>query len=232
MNDSLFHVRNHDWTGRDFRAVYTARATPFKRIGLAREVVDVALVVNRNFVSGVVGLDETYQEVVPKYLNSGHLSPDELTGLYNRSTCGLILSNMEGACFTVVEYLLCGIPVVSTKPEHAIGLGGREIWLDESNSIYVDPDPAAINDAVEMWCQRGFEPREIQAGCLAEMIRQRQMLADILEPIMLKYSSSVSAETLILGDESWFPTSVKRHKFSAESVVLNLDDAIALLSGN
>ena len=41
------------------------------------------------------------------------------------------------------EYLLCGIPVVSTPSR-----GGRDTWFNIDNSIIVEPNPGAVREGV------------------------------------------------------------------------------------
>lgn len=88
-----------------------------------------------------------------QYINERHLTGLEIAEIYNRSRCGLILSLMEGACFTVFEDLLSGLPVVSTRPESPLGLGGREMFLDEEITAWCDPDPASVKAAVDELCR-------------------------------------------------------------------------------
>lgn len=123
INENRFFYDNEE-QNKIYRAVYTARAAAVKRIGLAKKVSDLALVVDRSFKSDVVKIDNSWTSVPCRYLNQGSLGPISLRRLYSQAYCGLALSTREGACLTVTEYLLCGLPVVSTKAEHPMGLGG------------------------------------------------------------------------------------------------------------
>lgn len=51
------------------------------------------------------------------------LPPAQVCAALNRGEVGLALSELEGACWASTEYLLCGLPVVSTPCS-----GGREVW--------------------------------------------------------------------------------------------------------
>lgn len=230
VNENIFICTNKTFNDREFRAVYTARAAAVKRIHLAAKTPKLALVVNRSFVSGVISLDESYLQVPNIYLNSGHLTAAELTSLYNRTKCGLILSSAEGACFTVVEYLLSGIPVVSTRPEAPRGLGGREVWFTPYNSAYCDPVPESVADAVSEVISRNLNPETIRAECIAEMKKQRRVLRDqVLKPIFDRHASKEDLDDLVFGPDAWFKSSSSRHRFSAEHVNLSLSNAITLL---
>jgi hypothetical protein len=231
VNEAVFTCGNNGTEDREFRAVYTARAAAFKRIGLAAIVQDLALVVNRSFASQVVKLDESYLDVPSKYINSGHLTAGQLCSIYNRSMCGLILSTTEGACFTVVEYLLSGIPVVSTRQETPNGLGGRELWLTPTNSLYCDPVKESVAAAVTELVERRLDPQEVRSECLATQILHRQVLKEkVLQPIFSRHAPGVDLDALLFGPDAWLKTNPFRHRFSAEHVNLPLGRAISLLN--
>jgi glycosyltransferase involved in cell wall biosynthesis len=67
------------------------------------------------------------------------ISPVETCKYYNMSKIGGIFSETEGACFSSSEYLLCGMPVLSCRPD-----GGREIWYNNDNSIICNPDEKSV----------------------------------------------------------------------------------------
>jgi hypothetical protein len=215
-----------------YKAVYTARATHFKRIGLASQVPDLALVIDRWFKSNFVKLDEAYLSINSKYLNKSRLSLSELNEIYINSGCGLALSDREGACFTVVEYLLSGIPVVSTKPIDALGLGGRELWLNGENSIYTESDPGAVKEGVEYLCGLRLDPIKLRNSCIKEIDRQRLYVANsILKPIFDIHEEICDVEHLMCGANSFLSNNDhNRHRLSAEyancplSQVRNLND--------
>lgn len=229
VNESVFKVTNNVVFGRTYRAVYTARAAAFKRLHLAAAVDDLALVVDRTFKSGIIDMDPAYQRVARKYINDRPLTPVELTNLYNNTSCGLMLSTIEGACFTVVEYLLSGIPVVSTRAETPIGLGGRELWLNCHNSVYVEPNPKDVADGVNALISRSNDPLAIRTACINEMQRQRSVLTRALDEIFKEHNCMCSAKELMSSSNSWLNTSSKRHRFSAEYVDINLDETLRLL---
>ena len=67
------------------------------------------------------------------------ISPVETCKYYNMSKIGGIFSEKEGACFSSSEYLLCGMPVLSCRPD-----GGREIWYNNDNSIICNADEKSV----------------------------------------------------------------------------------------
>ena len=76
------------------------------------------------------------------------VSENAVAKCLNQSVCGLILSDIEGACYASTEYLMCGIPVVST-----VSLGGRDEYFDATNSVVVAPQADQVADAVAGWCR-------------------------------------------------------------------------------
>ena len=156
-----------------YDAIYTARLSPFKRHELAVKVPNLAL---------VAGIDHgnTSDKPLPPhaYRNERILTPDEVCEKINQSHCGLLLSESEGACFSSSEYLISGVPVVSTKC-----FGGRDVWYNDYNSIVCEPDPDAIRDAVAFFKENPRDPRRIRQDHidLAQIHRARfvKALGDI-----------------------------------------------------
>tara|TARA_B100001250_G_scaffold92747_1_gene77187 strand:- start:8542 stop:9657 length:1116 start_codon:yes stop_codon:yes gene_type:complete len=54
------------------------------------------------------------------------LDPEGVSNVINKAKIGVILSYKEGACYASMEYLLSGIPIVSTA-----NIGGRDIFFDK-----------------------------------------------------------------------------------------------------
>ena len=121
-----------------YDAVYTARLSAFKRHNLATKVENLALIAGNT--------DGPKIEDLPnhKYINKTHLSPNEVLERLSESKVGLILSEVEGACYASSEYLLSGLPVVSTYSK-----GGREIWYNDYNSVVCESSPESVANAVK-----------------------------------------------------------------------------------
>ena len=54
------------------------------------------------------------------------INPKEVSNAINKAKIGAILSYKEGACYASMEYLLSGIPIVSTA-----NIGGRDVFFDK-----------------------------------------------------------------------------------------------------
>ena len=138
---------------KEYDAIYVGRFSAFKRHHLANKVSNLALVAGNNHGNAIAdGIPEHV------YLNDSPLTPDEVCKKINQARCGLILSAEEGACFASSEYLLSGVPVVST-PE----LGGRSVWYDDYNSIICEPTEDSVADAVQHFINNPRDPEVIRA---------------------------------------------------------------------
>jgi len=117
------------------------------------------------------------------YANSQLLPAAEVAEILRQSHCGLILSAHEGICRASSEYLLSGLPVVSTA-----SVGGRDIWYDDYNAIIVEPDPVAVKAAVLRLKQSPPEPWRIHRRYLrkAKSFRQR-FIKDVLTPVFRRF---------------------------------------------
>jgi hypothetical protein len=132
---------------------------------------------------------------------------------FNQSKCGLMTTESEGSCLSVGEMLLCGLPIVSVKipdnlpketyyPNHPNNkkmientyglilpntLGGRELWLNENNSLYCERNDDSIEAAINELNSQNIDPYWIRRDFLSKLSLQRYqflyLLKDILETI-------------------------------------------------
>jgi len=170
---------------KKYDAVYTARAIDVKRVHLAEKVRELALVCSDPMSCAVLIPSTGFERCEPAFKPDRYLNPTEISNLYNESRCGLILSRTEGACYTAVEYMLCGIPVVSTEPESGRTLGGRQAWLFPDNSIYCEPTSAAVADAVTCLTDRKIDPADIRDSQISKMVSYRKHFEEtVLLPLL------------------------------------------------
>jgi glycosyltransferase involved in cell wall biosynthesis len=137
---------------KQYDAIYVARPIALKRHHLAGEVENLALV-----AGNLHGANIAVKVPPHVWANTAPLTPEQVCVKINESRCGLILSEAEGASFVSSEYLLCGVPVVSTKSE-----GGRDLWYDDYNSRVVEPDAAKVRAAVEFFLENPRDPQRIR----------------------------------------------------------------------
>lgn len=135
-----------------YQAVINSRPFLWKRVYLADNISNLAYICGSDYTNGHLW------QWSPWYRTYGwiNLEPikdiQKIVTILNQSKVGLILSgstgnnqqnDYEGACYSCSEYLLCGLPVVSTISE-----GGRDVWLTSNNSIICQPDKDIIYQAV------------------------------------------------------------------------------------
>ena len=159
-------------------AVYNARANSFKRHELT------AMVEDKIFVCyDWKEQDLNLEQFEPKEIFR-NLKGNKVAKVIQMARVGLMLSEREGACYASLEYLLCGMPVVST-PSH----GGRDAYYDETTAIVCDPTPEAVARAVEEAvgkCQDGtFSRDRIRETTLARMDGFRRGLSDSIDASLI-----------------------------------------------
>jgi glycosyltransferase involved in cell wall biosynthesis len=166
-----------------FDAVYNARMSPFKRHALAREIPRLLM------IGGVMAPSdsEEYFAHVRRELpharfthaqGDAWISPARIAAAVNQAKVGLCLSAVEGAMYAATEYLLCGLPVVSTA-----SLGGRDEWFDPKHARVVRDDPAAVAEAVAELIALRLPPERIRQRTLREVWRHRRRFVELVQNI-------------------------------------------------
>lgn len=170
-----------------FDAIYDARVDAFKRHALAAGIASLALVTARNMDYH----DPAYAASVRKLLARAHWYNDPLAADYrsfsmaeinaclNECRVGLCLSAAEGAMYASAQYLLAGLPVVSTA-----SLGGRDVLFDPAWTRVVADDARAIAAAVDELAALEIPAETIRAGTLARMRVHRDNLYTLLDRIV------------------------------------------------
>lgn len=165
--------------GREFKAVYSAKFMAHKRHELLT-AVNRPLLVGYNFSQTREAVDRLRSALQsPHFANeeyaSDRLSPEQMNEVYNRASCGLALSAEEGAMWSSMEYLLAGLPVVTT-----VNRGGRDYYLDGRFSAHVPDDPKAIAAAVEEFAQQQISPEFIRQETIRKQQTGRAEFADAI----------------------------------------------------
>ena len=86
-----------------------------------------------------------FKDNIIKHTNYASFTHNQVNSILNESLMGGIFSKVEGACFSSSQYLLCGLPVISTKCK-----GGREIWYNEDNMVYCEDNEESVKNCVEI----------------------------------------------------------------------------------
>ena len=108
------------------------------------------------------------------------LTKTQINAHYNQSRVAGIFSLLEGACFASSQYLLAGLPVISTRSQ-----GGRDVWYNQFNCIMCENDEDSIYDAHQTAMQRlesgEFNSRQIRELHLQQMDEHRNRLIEYMK---------------------------------------------------
>lgn len=160
---------------RRFDAVLNAKPLEFKRHALS------VLVPNRLFVSYDVNERDEGATRRVDLASLGaveirrNLPVDGVARSLGEAKVGLMLSEVEGACYASLEYLLCGLPVVSTR-----SLGGRQDFYDAENSVLVPATPQAVGEGVAALIGRLAKGQISREEIRRRALRRRRDFLDVL----------------------------------------------------
>lgn len=174
----------------EFDAVYNARFDPRKRHNLASRVARVGYI---SFATGSTGTlkdqRESLAETLARY--PGHalinsienglpvpLPPEGVNAGLARAVVGLCLSTVEGSNYASMEYMLAGLPIVSTP-----SIGGREVYFDHEFCTICEPNAAAVRDAVETLKARNIPRDYIRARTLAKIEPERRRFLSLIDDL-------------------------------------------------
>jgi hypothetical protein len=189
LDERLFSIRSNPIKLYD--AIYNARLAPFKRHYLTQKIHNLALIVGYHYREST---DINLDSVPHIYHNTRQLSPVEVSFKVQDAYCGLILSAEEGACYSSSEYLLSGIPVVSTASR-----GGRDIWYNQGNSILCNSTPHAVAEASYTLRQRvendSIDSYSIRNDHITMAHSHRITFIDILTQIFNDFKENIDAHS-------------------------------------
>jgi len=174
----------------EFDAIYNARFDRSKRHELAAAIEHVAYV---GYPCLSMGSSEEQSKLAVGLLRRSprhalinpieqglpvSLPPEGVNAALNRAAVGLCLSSIEGSNYASVEYMLAGLPVVSTP-----SVGGREIYFDHEYCTICDPHPAAVRDAVEALKSRKIPRDYVRARTLAKIEPARRRFLSLINDL-------------------------------------------------
>jgi glycosyltransferase involved in cell wall biosynthesis len=120
-----------------------------------------------------------------KFINEQkRLLPTEVVEIYNKSKIGVITSEAEGGSKVSGEYLLCGIPILST-----LCVGGREVWYDNDNSLICDGSSEGVlygyNKIMKKFNNGTYDSEKIHNNHLKLQKKFRKIFVDKVEEIFI-----------------------------------------------
>ncbi len=177
---------------RKFDAIYNAQLTPWKRHELTLATESCAFIYYRADMAGWLGQYEEMLLIRHRTRAPGHvflndfdfrrrpvrMPSKEVNRHLNAAHVGLCLSAVEGSMLSSLEYLLAGLPVVSTA-----SLGGRDRFFDDDYCLIVEDTPQAVARGVAELKSRNLDPETIRARTIARMYQDRAVLRQLVNRI-------------------------------------------------
>lgn len=172
----------------EFDAVLNAAFHPWKRHELAAEIPRLALI--GYFHDRPFDVTDPYYRQLRGMFPNGRfcnetpeagmraINTDEINVVLNRARVGLSLSAVEGGNVASMEYMLAGLPVVSTPSK-----GGRDYFFDPDYCAIVPPNPRAVREASEALAARDIPRDYIRARTLVRATRERARFIDFVQRI-------------------------------------------------
>lgn len=168
---------------KKFRAILVSQLAPYKRIHLAAQVEGLAVAPGALFP-----LHKGREcAIPPRATLIESLPPGGIAELLACCRVGLMLSEEEGASYASSEYLLCGLPVVSTPSR-----GGRDVFYNDDNSKIVEPTADAVAAGVTELIARAPDRWALHRAHVAQSLAFRsRFIGDVLAPILRDAGSSM-----------------------------------------
>lgn len=221
LDEGLFTI--DDTIEREFDAIYNGAFAPYKRHELATGVGNLACL---GYIAATDPNTWAAQEVISRFrqllpqatwinwLGGSYvkITPNEVVGWLNRARVGLILSEVEGPCYAATEYLLCGLPVVSTPSR-----GGRDAFFDPDYVKIVEPNAEAVASGVREMIARNLDPRMIRDRTIEKLKAHRAVLDGTLQMLANLAEGTPSTPTF------------ERFRFNRQSVWIEIEDIRAVV---
>jgi glycosyltransferase involved in cell wall biosynthesis len=172
---------------KKYDAVYDARFIEFKRHHLASKIDKLALIYAQNlFTEHDREFFIKTKDMLPGALYFNHspsgeyrqLGPEDLTRSLNECRVGLCLSAVEGAMYAAGQYLLAGLPIVSTE-----SLGGRDVFFDDAYTVIVESTPDDVRRGVDELIARNISSDFVRRSTIEKMNRHRQEFISLVQSI-------------------------------------------------
>ena len=190
--DEHMHTIESD-SHKEYDAIYLAVAVPCKRHYLAKEIDRLALITyyahfsKQNYIDDIkTALPHATWIIRPNPLK-GYIAREKIHLYLNKAKVGLCLSAAEGAMYASVEYLLCGLPIVTTR-----SIGGRDVFFDDEYVMVVNDTPAAVKAGVDAMIKKNIPGSYIREKTIKKMKGHRKRFLSWLtgiSPQSRKYSN-------------------------------------------
>ncbi len=181
LRENRYTVTNQK---RIYDAIYVARITPFKRHSLAFNIPKLLL------IGDYYEKEKIYADDILKQIRQNNtVWIRKVYGIFmyrymNRAQVGLCLSEQEGAMYTSAEYVLCGLPVLTTPNK-----GGRITTLPMDYCCLLPEDkvnPQGVYEGVKYLIAKQYSHREIRQAAIKLLNYYRESYYDLIRKIFAK----------------------------------------------
>lgn len=158
---------------RVYDAVYSARLAPKKRHELASAVKSLLLLYPHSLTESEEEAYRRVKAILPDAYFANHAAgqgrymkfkPDDMVKLLAHAQVGLCLTEVEGCMRASIEYMLAGLPIVSTK-----STGGRDRYFFGPQCRIVPDDPDRVAAAVVELRDAALDRRRVR-GHVAQLL--------------------------------------------------------------
>jgi glycosyltransferase involved in cell wall biosynthesis len=174
---------------KKYDAVYTAAAKPYKRLHLAEKIKSLYIITyfwpDVRDKNGDWDLHAFEPRIKHAKFNKRRIDEIKITEILNQSRCGMALSKKEGAMWAVMEYLFCGLPIVSTK-----SVGGRDFFFDKRFVKIVKDTPEEVEKGVYELVQKHIDPYFIRNETLNVLNKSRKEFYNLVDSITTKHNQT------------------------------------------
>jgi glycosyltransferase involved in cell wall biosynthesis len=183
----------------EFDAIYNAQLLPWKRHELSLDIERCAFLFYRDgsrldAAEAEAAIRARHAAAAPGHVFINPLdrngvpvrySPRKVNRHLNRASVGLCLSAKEGAMFASAEYLLAGLPIVSTP-----SLGGRDVFYDEEYCRIAAPDPRSVAEAVKALQVLAMPRSYVRDRTLRRLEQDRKRFLTLIDNILEESGSA------------------------------------------
>jgi hypothetical protein len=194
LNEDIFNI-NETIMNKEYDLVIDSAFHSYKNVALARAIPNVIHIgYYKKDISDIIL--PTYG-IVLNYLSGSYKRMDkiDINNYYNKSMVGGIFSTTEGACFASSQYLLSGLPVLSTK-----SVGGRDIWYNDKNSVICEDNEDDILKAYETIKEKlknnEFNKYDIRNTHLNQMNEHKNRLCLYIKEKFLLQNETINIDEL------------------------------------
>lgn len=183
-----------------YDAIYVAQARKFKRLSLARGVERLYVLTYRCDFKDSEGKNDLHSFEPHlshcEYNKEFIYDKDDVCSLYAHSACGLALSKKEGAMWASMEYLMAGLPVVTTK-----NIGGRDHYLNDDYTKWVVPTANGVREGVKFFVQNPLDRDAIREQVLHKVRHDRYSFLEVLNDHLVAHGFPGTTYEYIWGEK-------------------------------